>query len=1038
MSTTSIRLKKSSIAGRIPGTSDLDFGEIAINIADGILYFKNSSNQVSSINARAIGVDSTATFSIIDSAYIQEKTSGAFDSDFALKTTSDLAEGTRLYYTTSRSDSDFDIRLATKSTTNLSEGTNLYFTTARADSDAKNAISVTDAGGDGSLSYNSTTGVLTYTGPSASEVRAHITANKGVSITSGEINIDSANVKGMFSGSGDLSYNSNTGQFSIDVSAVYTANDFDSDYILAKDSANTAVERNKHTDTTKHFAVTVASKDQDHVYFGNGSGLGYKVDGTFSPVIHLQLGRTYRFNLSSSDMSSHPFRFYYNADKSGGQYTSGVTTASTYAEITVSESTPSVLHYQCSAHGFMGHALVVGTRNLTGLTTTNLTEGTNQYFTNARVDSRLGATSQTIDGNGSTGGVTIADGGLTIRSGTGNPGQIDLYCEVNNAHRVRLKAPAHSNFSGNPDVVLPNTSGTLALTNQVGIDSSVAVDLIDSSYVQQRTRIGLDDIDFGSKKILYSNVYSQTSDLPSASTYHGMFAHVHATGKGYFAHGGNWIELANASQLFSGAYADLTGKPVLIDSGLTTSLIDSAYVRARQIQYTNADFTDSAFVTTQINNLIDAAPGALNTLNELAAAIGDDANFSTTITNSIAAKLDSAEAVALIDSAYIQARQINNPTGVDSAATQAMIDSSISFQVDSAYVQARQITNPSGVDSAATIALIDSAYVQARQSSGGSGTTDSAAVSAIILADVDSAYVQARQSSGGGGTTDSAAVLALIDSNHVQGRFNTLRESDNTLIVSGNIVPATDSSFSIGTAQKKFKDIHLSGGTVFIDNLALSADSATRTISIGELDSAGVVNVVGVIATVDSAGVSAIVDSAFLEARLQSFVSEAELAAENFLDSTTATALIDSAYVQARQTSGGGGTTDSAAVIDLIDSAYVQARQSLGNTGITVQEEGSSLATAGSTLNFVGSNITASGTGAVKTITVTGGLDSSTGIELINNTVNQAYINNKLGVDYGDYVVNATNALDILLASVNVDYGSPTAPAGLRSNYGTI
>ena len=54
-----------------------------------------------------------------------------------------------------------------------------------------------------------------------------------------------------------------------------------------------------------------------------------------------------------------------------------------------------------------------------------------------------------------------------------------------------------------------------------------------------------------SGKILYSNVYSQTSDLPSASTYHGMFAHVHATGKGYFAHAGQWVELANASDLSS-------------------------------------------------------------------------------------------------------------------------------------------------------------------------------------------------------------------------------------------------------------------------------------------------------------------------------------------------------------------------------------------------------------------------------------------------------------------------------------------------------
>ena len=47
----------------------------------------------------------------------------------------------------------------------------------------------------------------------------------------------------------------------------------------------------------------------------------------------------------------------------------------------------------------------------------------------------------------------------------------------------------------------------------------------------------------------------------------------------------------------------------------------------------------TAFVATEINSLIDSAPGALNTLNELAAALGDDANFSTTVTNSIATKL---------------------------------------------------------------------------------------------------------------------------------------------------------------------------------------------------------------------------------------------------------------------------------------------------------------------------------------------------------------------------------------------------------------
>jgi len=66
-------------------------------------------------------------------------------------------------------------------TDDVAEGsTNLYFTNAR----ARGAISVTDAGGDGSLAYNSSTGVLTYTGPSATEVRAHLQAGTGVTYDS--------------------------------------------------------------------------------------------------------------------------------------------------------------------------------------------------------------------------------------------------------------------------------------------------------------------------------------------------------------------------------------------------------------------------------------------------------------------------------------------------------------------------------------------------------------------------------------------------------------------------------------------------------------------------------------------------------------------------------------------------------------------------------------------------------------------------------------------------------------------------------------
>ena len=47
----------------------------------------------------------------------------------------------------------------------------------------------------------------------------------------------------------------------------------------------------------------------------------------------------------------------------------------------------------------------------------------------------------------------------------------------------------------------------------------------------------------------------------------------------------------------------------------------------------------TSYVTTQINNLINGAPGALDTLNELAAALGNNASFSTSVTASLAGKL---------------------------------------------------------------------------------------------------------------------------------------------------------------------------------------------------------------------------------------------------------------------------------------------------------------------------------------------------------------------------------------------------------------
>jgi len=106
--------------------------------------------------------------------------------------------------------------------------------------------------------------------------------------------------------------------------------------------------------STVTLAVTVASKDATHRYNGTGSGNGYVIDGIQAPFLTLTPGRTYRF--TNDNTGSHPLKFYLEADKTT-LYETNVDFQNTYTEITVTDETPIVLHYQCTNHGFMGNAI---------------------------------------------------------------------------------------------------------------------------------------------------------------------------------------------------------------------------------------------------------------------------------------------------------------------------------------------------------------------------------------------------------------------------------------------------------------------------------------------------------------------------------------------------------------------------------------------------------------------------------------------------------------------------------------------------------
>lgn len=106
-----------------------------------------------------------------------------------------------------------------------------------------------------------------------------------------------------------------------------------------------------------------------------------------------------------------------------------------------------------------------------------------------------------------------------------------------------------------------------------------------------------------------------------------------------------WADLAyfvNADGISGtlGDYIELAEKGV---ADGVASLDAQGQVPADQLGNATVDlsaYATETYVDTAVSNLVDTAPAALDTLNELAAALGDDENFATTVTNALADKAD--------------------------------------------------------------------------------------------------------------------------------------------------------------------------------------------------------------------------------------------------------------------------------------------------------------------------------------------------------------------------------------------------------------
>lgn len=241
-------------------------------------------------------------------------------------------------------------------TNDFAEGsTNLYYTTARADSDAKNAVSVSFASGDGAAAYNAGTGVISITGPSATETRAHFSAGTGVTVSSGEISI---------------------GQ------AVATSDDVVFNDIRTSGDVTVDGDLTVHGTTTTINSITVTTND---------------------PLLHLADS-----NASTDAVDIGFVAQYYSSDNSRVERTGLFRDATdgAYKLFTglADDTLDSNNVVDIAGTGYTKANLVIGTltadnfsggyagfdSDFTAKSTSDLSEGNNLYYTTARVDSDMG------------------------------------------------------------------------------------------------------------------------------------------------------------------------------------------------------------------------------------------------------------------------------------------------------------------------------------------------------------------------------------------------------------------------------------------------------------------------------------------------------------------------------------------------------------------------------------------------------------------------------------------------------------------------
>ena len=453
-----------------------------------------------------------------------------------------------------------------------------------------------------------------------------------------------ARARTSLSGSTGITYDNSTGAISID-GTVATLTD-------TQTLTNKTINFEDNTAIIE-YAVTVSNASGSNKYY---------LDGQLASTVQLIPGVTYRFDTSDSSTSGHPFALSETKDgshNSGSSYTQGVTTngsqgsSGSYLQIVIDGMTPN-LYYYCTAHSGMGNDGMLRTKIQD---TDDVSEGSNNlYYTDARAQAAI---------TGST-GINVSSGAVSIDSTVVTESSTDTLTNKtinfeNNTAIIEFAVTVANSGSGNKYYFDGEESASIQLipgityrfdlsdgsTSGHPLALSTTKDGTHASGSSYTTGVTSNGSQGSSGAYLQIVVDAATAD----SLYYYCTAHSGMGGNGVISVQGLSLADSTTDDLSEGS-TNLYYTTARWDTKMASADTDDLSEGSTNLYYTDTrvgsylttnTYATQSYVNTQVSNLVDSAPGTLDTLNELAAALGDDADFSTTVTNSIATKLASAD-----------------------------------------------------------------------------------------------------------------------------------------------------------------------------------------------------------------------------------------------------------------------------------------------------------------------------------------------------------------------------------------------------------